>query len=395
MKNQTALEQNIKSLTFLQAGYFALFMQPILIFYYQTKGLSIADFFYLQPIFSITMLLSVAPLGYMGDQIGRKKMLILATVLQFLGAINVLMAENIWHLIPAGIIFGISTAALVGSNDALLYDTLIALKREKEHKKHLGKIKAFGQYSLAIAAIASGFLFEWDEDAPAYASCTVSFITIIFALMLTEPKRKKKKKKDSPLKEITKVVKYTLHGHSELKWIILFTTVISVASIKGFWLLQPLFQSIGMPVILIGIISACFRMLTGISSQLTHRIEKYIQVKQLMAVLIVLVIINYTVGSVESLGWWIAIPLSLVFISEGISRVINHDLIQQRVSSDIRGTVVSVESMIQRLQFAIITPLFGYAVDAVTLQFAMICMAIFVMIGAGLAYTMLTEKKTI
>jgi len=56
------------------------------------------------------------------------------------------------------------------------------------------------------------------------------FFMIPIAFTLIEPKREKEKDKDknkeNPLKEIIKIVKYSIHNNKEIKWLIFYSALI-------------------------------------------------------------------------------------------------------------------------------------------------------------------------
>src|SRR5580658_9586103 len=68
-------------------GFFLNFlvMIPILVPYWQSLGLNLRDIFLLQGVFGAALMLFDAPAGYGADLIGRKKVLVIGSVITALG----------------------------------------------------------------------------------------------------------------------------------------------------------------------------------------------------------------------------------------------------------------------------------------------------------------------
>lgn len=392
---QSKLEKNLLLTPFIQGIYYLLFMQPIIIFYYQSKGITIAEFFYLQPVFSISIIFFGLFCGHLSDVWGRKKSLILSSIMQITAVILVIFADNIWQMVPATFCFALSFSLFKSTLDAMLFDTLSCLNREQEHKKILGKSVSTGQYFLAISAILSGFMFTLHVEAPAFASIVSGSIFLTLTLFLTEPPRHQEVQKTNPLKDIAQVMAYILKGHHELKWLILFMAVISVSCLKGFWTIQPLAMELGVSVILVGVISSFYRFVAGLSSQMAHKIEHKVKLATLYKLVLACSALSFFCASFsDTLKIFAFVPLLLIFMADGFHRVIATDLIQQRTTAKIRGKVLAVEMIVQRFFFSVITPIFGYIVGAISLQWAMIFIASYTVVLGGTSYIMLKKART-
>lgn len=393
---QVKLERNLTLSMLYQGAFFLLFMQPIVIFYYQTKGITVAEFFYLQPIFSVALVFFALFCGHLSDTWGRCKCLTLSAVAQIMANGGAYFAESVWELIPSSLLFALSVALFKSAQDAMLFDTLVSLDRANEHKKLLGRNQSFGHYCLGVSSAVAGVVYSFNIQGPLVLSVCSGFLCLCLGVLLTDPPRHKEIGKKNPLTEMASVVKYIAKGHHELKWIILFSSVVSVACLKGFWTIQPLALELGASVILVGFISAFCRFISGFSAQMTHKFEDKIKLDTLFKAVIVLGVCSFVFASFsESLKLFAFAPLLLIFISSGVSGVVNGDLVQNRVSSNIRGKVLSVEMIVQRMLFSILTPIFGYFVGAISLQFAMISIAIYLGVLGVLCYVMLKKTGTL
>jgi len=78
---QNKIQQNIWKMYFIKATRMFLLIMPIVVLFFQDNGLSMTQIFLLNSIFSISIVLFEIPSGYFSDVMGRKKCLIIATIL--------------------------------------------------------------------------------------------------------------------------------------------------------------------------------------------------------------------------------------------------------------------------------------------------------------------------
>ena len=75
--NKRALEQNINKIFWLNASFCFFILMPIIVPFFQSRGLNMAQIYQLQAIFAFFVLVCEVPSGYFSDLFGRKISLIL------------------------------------------------------------------------------------------------------------------------------------------------------------------------------------------------------------------------------------------------------------------------------------------------------------------------------
>lgn len=68
-----ALESNLKKLLLLRAIHMGILIMPVIVVLWRSVGLSLADIFILQVVFSVTMFVLEVPSGYLADWLGRRR----------------------------------------------------------------------------------------------------------------------------------------------------------------------------------------------------------------------------------------------------------------------------------------------------------------------------------
>ncbi len=102
-----------------------------------SKGLSLADIFYLQAIYAATIVLLEAPSGYFADLFGRRTALLIGSVGHGLAYFYLNFAIDLNSLIVFEIGAGVAASLLSEADLAVLYDTQKALQgnQSSEHSK--------------------------------------------------------------------------------------------------------------------------------------------------------------------------------------------------------------------------------------------------------------------
>ena len=363
------INSNIWKMYILQVLHWFLLIIPIIVLFFQENGLTFKEILLLQSIFSIAIILFEIPSGYFSDVIGRKTSIIIGVTLGFLGMVIYSISYNFTGFLIAEITIGLGSSFISGTDSALIYDTLVETGKVNDYKKIEGKRMSIGNFSEAIASLIGGFLALTSLRTPFYIESFILFFTIPLAFTLKEPKRHKHENKDGPFKEIIKIVKYSLHQHAEIKWLIFYSGFIGASTLTIVWFIQPYLNFIGLDLVYFGLVWALLNFSVGIFSMYSHKFEGLFGRRISLISLIILAFLGYIImGSMKSL--W-AIPFIFIFyFVRGISNPILKDYVNRIITSNMRATVLSVKNLVGRFIFAIVGPFIGWLADIYTFKTA-------------------------
>ena len=158
--------------------------------FYEDNGLTYSQIAILKAIYSISIVVLEIPSGYLADVLGRKKTLIIGTILGFIGFFTYSISYGLIGFIIAEIILGFGQSLISGADSAMLYDTLDDLGKKDEYTKYEGRVISIGNLSETLAGIAGGILVGISLRFPYIVQTGVAFIAIPAALSLIEPDRK-------------------------------------------------------------------------------------------------------------------------------------------------------------------------------------------------------------
>ena len=375
------IESNIWKFYVIKALRCFMLIMPIIVLFFQENGLTMKEVLLLQSIFSIGIILFEIPSGYFSDVIGRKVTIIIGCILGFVGFGTYSLSYNFTGFLIAELTLGLGSSFLSGTDSAIVYDSLIQSKKEKDYKKIEGRGMAIGNFSEAIASFLGGFIALISLRTPFYLETIMIFLTIPIAFTLIEPKRHKYKNKEGSIKEIIKIVKYSTHHNMEIKWLIFYSGFIGASTLTMVWFIQPYFKFVGLPLAYFGIAWGILNLSVGIFSLYAHKIEMFVGRKKSLISLIFISFIGYVLlGIFNSL--WAIIFIILFYFVRGISGPILKDYINKLISSNMRATVLSVKNLFGRLVFAIIGPFIGWVTDLYSLQIALLTSgSVFVVLG--------------
>ena len=223
---------------------------PVLVIFFLENGLTMAEVLILQSLFSIAIVLFEIPSGYFSDIIGRKLSIIAGCILSFAGFTVYSFSYGFWGFLAGELILGLGASFISGADSALLYDSLAYIKKERSYTKMEGRVTSIGNFSEGLASIAGGFLALISLRTPLICEAVIIFFAIPIAFTLFEPPRNKLNNSEGNFRSILKIVKYSLHDHAEIKWLILYSSLVGASTLTIVWFIQPYLKSAGLPLAL-------------------------------------------------------------------------------------------------------------------------------------------------
>jgi predicted MFS family arabinose efflux permease len=197
-------------------------------------------------------------------------------------------------------------------------------------------------------------------------------------------------KLDRSFKAILKVVKFAMVDHGKLKWLIIYSSAMGVATLSMAWLAQPFFSQVGVPLVYFGVLWAGLNIAAGFSSINAHQFDKKENNHKILIYL-----------SLSMLTLFIALGLNItifglifivsIYLLRGAVTPILRNAINVNTTSNKRATVLSIRSFIMRISFAICAPILGFLADNYSLSMSFYLLAIIVGLFSFLSAYQLTR----
>ncbi len=334
----------------------ALFPIPVIMLFYQFKGVSIGDFFLIQGLFSILCFFIEVPTGYLADVFSRKNILALGYLFFLLGHSLFYFGSGFWGLLSGELLFGVSFSLLSGTNQAYLYDALKATNRENKMYKFVGKLEVYRSVAMFISTITGGFLYQYcGQNSVVLLSMLLVFFSLCITLCSPDIPTQKRKaiQNKGRLKDIMDISVAAIK-HPEIKWIILYPSFFSTITLILMWGLQPTMINIKLPIYMFSIVLGLNMFGRIVWSGYSARILDKIRFRGMAVSLLILVLISMLCAiwvNLISFSYFSYVLLFIIVVtmaSFASIKVAVAALINCRIESDERATVISVERMVYK-----------------------------------------------
>lgn len=338
----------------------ALFFLPVVMLFYNYKGLNMGDFFLIQGIFSLAVFVLEIPTGYIGDLFSRKHTLIIGNFIWIAGYLIWIFGKGFWAVLSGELIFAVTLSLISGTVEAYLYDLL--KKRHKEEKFHqkYAKMEMLGNLMLTISTLTGAFIYQFlGPSIPLWGSIICLIVSTIILILLPDvPESKRIVAKDkSKWQDILDISKYALR-HSELKWLMLFPAVYGMLTLVLMWGLQSVMLFRELPIFMFSVVMGANAFLRTFWSGVSGKILEKINLSGIIK-LQCLIIVIATIGSCiaayvpQQIVYLCLLLMMMASSSAVLSKISTSVLINHRIKSDERATVLSVGSMVNRIFWAL------------------------------------------
>lgn len=367
--------QNIIQLYLIKIAKWFNLVMPVVVLFYHDNGLTMTQIFWLKSVYSIAMVITELPSGYLADVWGCRRILLWGAIMGTLGILIYSLSSDFYSFMVAEIILGIGFSFVSGADSALLYDSLKAENRAGDYVKFEGRITSAGNFAEALAGVAGGLLAAISLRTPYYFQIFVAAIAIPAAFFLKEP-RHVQEKVQLKMKEIFSILKFA-YREPEIRGAIMISSVTGAATLTFAWFVQPYFEHAGVPVAVFGILWTMLNLSTGVFSMFSYRIERWLGKRNTLLLTVILLSAGFIFSALEISLAGIAILFGF-YIVRGIASPVLKDYIHQYTDSKVRATILSVRNFEIRIIFAAIGPALGYLTDKFSLKTALLV--------AGFAY---------
>lgn len=356
------VERNLKLVWLFTAFTNMFFVVPVLVPYYiEQIGLGYREFLFGEAAFAAAIVLFDVPTGWISDVWRRKHTLVLGTIVWMLGLGCLWIAHGLGFVILAQGLMGIGYSLLSGTNTALIYDTLLSAGRESEYRKLEGKRLAISLYAIAGASVVGGFFYYVNPHLPIILSILMECAALITASLIDEPERHKRSAEKHPIIDIMETMKYALHGHAEIGFLIMFTATMFCSTKLIMWSQQPYYIALHLQKTIFGILMAVGYSLGGLSSHLAHKLDGKVNTfRALIYAWLAAFIVCIGAAGIMGLPGIGLLMIGGSCIYGSTSPRVN-EAINRLVGSERRATILSTQSFMTNLLAIPISALTGWA----------------------------------
>jgi hypothetical protein len=387
-----SLQKNIPVIYLM--GFFHSFMVviPVFVPLVQGYGLSMSEVLQTQALFAMTVALTEVPSGYIADLWGRKRAILLGSLLNGFGFLALVWADSFADFLRYEFILGLGVSLISGADLALLYDSETVLLEQGEGggagaTRSLSRLISIEAGASGVAGIVASLLLIYSTmQALLIVQALCGFMPLLLGLLLVETPRPEIQVSHSA--NAREIFRLLLFGKPVVLWTTLAIIVFGLLAVYSFWMYQKYWELQGMPVAWFGYTWAAFALMVSISARYAGMIEQFLGWRRLLWLAASLPIIGLL--GMAFIGGWAGVMCGLVIqVSRGLSLTLFYDALNRRVPGDFRATVNSLVSLGVRGVFIITGPGLGYLLDSRGMHVTLVILAcvfapLFLLVIAGL-----------
>lgn len=351
---------NIKKLYAIRFFYNLIPAYVIERLFWEQRGMTIQMVIYTEIIFAVTIVLLEVPTGIIADKWGRKKMIVLSALLECAMFLILLFATEFWHFAAAVFLAGIARSASSGSENAMLYNSLLQTGEEQGFEKYLGRLNVC-DFSAAILASLSGSLLanQYGFELNYWISVVSMLVSVCVSLILVEPAVKSNSDESIKFKEYLTASVHFFRKHQDVCLVLLagMVTGAAISFIDEFW--QIYLNRLEIPVFYFGLFSTVIMIVRLPGNILAHVVKKRFRYRTiLLGVTAVFAAGFFYVSLIKDYTGLAAI--FLICLLSGIMEPITAGYLHHRIDSSMRATIDSFQSLGLNAALIILGLGFGY-----------------------------------
>lgn len=336
------------------------------VFFLLQRGFSLAQAGIAEGFFHVVSMCCEIPSGMISDTFGRRRTLIFSGVLSAFSSLCMIVSDC-FPIILIGMGFNaLSYNFVSGTREALTYDSLLEVGAEEQYLKISSTQELIYQGLCGVSCLASIFIVTWGYKKAYLLAVGQGILCALCAFRLKEAQINEK---GCQTKLIGKILLEELKKHFATSLHFLFQNksirrrMILMGSVNSgcyliFMFMQEHLVDIGLNARFIGIPLVVISLCSMMGAALSEKTRK-VSLEMLTSLGGCIIVVFIVVSGIESL-----IPVVLAAgIAHGISEILvirleNEN--QREFSSEIRATMISVESMIYSVWMAVLSPFIGW-----------------------------------
>lgn len=341
-----------------------------------SRGYSLVQIGIAETVFHITSLLFEIPSGVLADVFGRKRMLLVSTILNMIGCSVMIGSDNLIHVCIAMAFFAGNYNFASGTGDALAYDSLKLADRQSEYAKYESNQLIIYRLSEGISTLCAGVALMIGYRLAYSTSLVNGVIQLLILQTLIEVRgdenenqeEKQEEQQEQNHQQIagsikSELIKCFLESIAFLKsakkavFLMFCNSFVGAIDILLLFFLQAKLLESGIPHMLLG--AALFVMQSGgiIGAKIIFLLQKmkYRNIAVMAALLVVFGVALSASG------------ITVIMVLGGFIAALGDDALQVRTNaklqdmfpSEQRATLISVESFTFSVIMILLSPLAG------------------------------------
>ena len=363
--------RNVQLVLIMSSVRVFLVVMPVIVPFFQSKGLSMQDVFVLQALFMLMVLVLEVPSGYAADLFGRKGALVAGALFCGLGHSVLLFAEGFWDLVLFEACLALARSLVSGADLAIAYESARLAEGGEDHVV-VGRLYAWQTASEACAAlVCSGIMVLGGLSEVVWLQAMAGWLPLVVVLAIREPPRERMTQ-GRHTQNFREVLGHILQGGAVLRLTAAVWCVWGLTTYFAVWVMQKIWMAQDIALHHFGYLWAGYMFAAALAGRLALRLETRLGAATVLAVC----------GTAPVLGYLgLTLPLlsvlfgMLFFVARGLGVVVLQQAFNARVPDAFRATANSLLGFGFSICVVLTGPLVGAMVDAWPMNLALAVLA--------------------
>lgn len=328
---------------------------PVYVVYLLDRGYGLEFVALMQTVFSLVLLATELPAGYLGDRLGRRWTLVAANLFRVAGVAGYVAAATPGQFLFLKVLTGVSWALRSGAEDAWLYELLAA----HDDPDAFVRVSSRGRTALlgtsTVGAVLGGVLYELNPALPFLLTGAIGALTV--PVLLTFPTTNEGQvgtadetaDMDSRLLTIRKAIR-TLRAQLRrpaIRWAALYSVLLFLTFDLTRTFEQPAMDAVGISVTRMGALYAGFKLVSAAAASTTGWLTNRLGIRRTLA--LGAPVLGLAYASVAVLPVAIVPVLFLYRAARSVLKPVRNQYLNDRLPDAGRATVLSGVSMVLSL----------------------------------------------
>lgn len=262
------LEKNIIKYSWFKVFTKRVYLPLIAIQLVNVGKVTIEEIALIAVITSIVTVILQLPTGYIADKLGNKFAIILGASIASVSPLLYIFMPNFTGGLLASLLFFGGYSFQAGAIEAFMHDTLVALKREKDYSKVMGRAQSYGLIGNVVLISLVPATYAIHHNLPFVLGFISLLVMLWLAISFTYPVDESDRKAKNPFKAFANIVSWQNIA------LFVFAGFTAGVANKGGEYRELLFQDIGVAVALFGFLLALASIVGAILGRYIHILDR-------------------------------------------------------------------------------------------------------------------------
>lgn len=332
------------------------------------RGLGLVEIGLVESAFQFASLAFGVPAGAVSDLLGRKVSLVLSVVAKILSYAVILWSYETVGFAAGFVLGAISTVLYQGASESLTYDSCKIAGLQGSYKKIYGNLLALAFISAAIGVAAGGMIASISYEWVYYVSIIVMLCALVPAALFTETRGIADGQTRQSVTGLFSRSAKLIAGNPLILYLLLLSASITIVDMTIYMYCQKYFEAMAIPVYLIGIVLCIDSMAAALGARYAFLFERF-RNRDVIALIPGIIVAMYILLALINAPVVVLLLWAATIFVVGFWPILS-DLINARVPSENRATVLSLKNQLSSLGVMIVFPVVGLVAASSSLSTA-------------------------